>query len=259
MQNSQSTQSTQKNIILIGDDCTDIYQYGIVDRISPEAPVPILKITNVIEKGGMVSNVESNLKAFKNTNIKKYSGTRSIKTRIIDERTNQHILRLDEEPNSIEMDVQNSNIDFDNADIIIISDYNKGFLSYTIIEEIITKANKLNIPIFIDTKKTELNKFKNAFIKINELEYNNANASLCDNLIVTRASKEVQYKDNNFEVPRVPVQDVCGAGDTFLAHLAMNYLIYKDFNISIPKAIKASSITVQKTGVYAPELYEIKA
>jgi len=47
-------------ILLIGDSCIDEYQYGTVDRISPEAPVPIFKYLRSEEKPGMVYNVRNN-------------------------------------------------------------------------------------------------------------------------------------------------------------------------------------------------------
>ena len=51
-------------ILVIGDSCTDVYNYGTCDRISPEAPVPILKTTYIEEKPGMALNVQKNLEAF---------------------------------------------------------------------------------------------------------------------------------------------------------------------------------------------------
>jgi D-beta-D-heptose 7-phosphate kinase/D-beta-D-heptose 1-phosphate adenosyltransferase len=58
---------------------------------------------------------------------------------------------------------------------------------------------------------------------------------------------------------KVEVADVCGAGDTFLSALAYQYLITNDIELSIPFAIRASEITVQHMGVYAPDLRETNA
>ena len=58
---------------------------------------------------------------------------------------------------------------------------------------------------------------------------------------------------------KVEVADVCGAGDTFLSALVYQYLTTKDIDSSIPFAIRASEVTVQHTGVYAPSLGEINA
>ena len=51
-------------ILLIGDCCVDEYHYGSVDRISPEAPVPVLKVTRVDQRMGMGGNVLLNLQSF---------------------------------------------------------------------------------------------------------------------------------------------------------------------------------------------------
>ena len=50
-------------VIVIGDSCTDIFKYGDIDRICPEAPVPIIKTTHEVKNGGMSKNVVSNLEA----------------------------------------------------------------------------------------------------------------------------------------------------------------------------------------------------
>ena len=67
-----------------------------------------------------------------------------------------------------------------------------------------------------------------------------------------------QHDEVHHDAPKVEVSDVCGAGDTFLAALTYKYLETQDMNQAITFAIKASSITVQHVGVYAPTLEEIK-
>jgi D-beta-D-heptose 7-phosphate kinase/D-beta-D-heptose 1-phosphate adenosyltransferase len=67
----------------------------------------------------------------------------------------------------------------------------------------------------------------------------------------------VRWNNILFSAPVVEVSDVCGAGDTFLSALVYWYLVSNDVNQAIQFAIKASSITVQHTGVYAPKLEEI--
>ena len=57
-----NTQQPKKyKILLIGDNCVDVYQYGTVDRISPEAPVPVFKFSHEERKPGMAGNVANNL------------------------------------------------------------------------------------------------------------------------------------------------------------------------------------------------------
>ena len=78
-----------------------------------------------------------------------------------------------------------------------------------------------------------------------------------DDLIVTNGSKGVTYKNKNYSARQVEVADVCGAGDTFLASLVFGYLNTQNIDESIKFAIRASEITVQHMGVYAPRLEEI--
>ena len=54
-------QQTQFKILLIGDDCVDVYQYGTVDRISTEALVPVFKFSREENRAGMAGNVKNNL------------------------------------------------------------------------------------------------------------------------------------------------------------------------------------------------------
>ena len=51
-----------KKILIIGDSCTDVFVYGDINRICPEAPVPVLKPTHTTENGGMSKNVQRNIK-----------------------------------------------------------------------------------------------------------------------------------------------------------------------------------------------------
>jgi len=251
---------TKFEILLIGDSCIDEYKIGTVERLSPEAPVPIIKITEEYFLPGMAGNVKKNLEKLgivecdfvtNNDNAIK-------KTRYIDKKSGQHILRVDAEP-KIPCWTGRFWSRFDEFDSIVISDYNKGFLSYENIEYLIQQTNA---PIFIDTKKQDLKRFhgNNVFVKINEHEYKNSHSSPT-NLIVTLGEKGAWYKNSDIEISiptkQVEVVDVCGAGDTFLAALAFRYLCTKDIKESIMFANIAAGITVQHRGNYAPTLTEI--
>ena len=238
-------------ILLIGDNCLDVYQYGSVDRISPEAPVPVFKFMYEEAKPGMAGNVEENLKTF-GCNVVYYHGGTSTKTRLIDLKSRQQIVRIDEDwPCSpIEFDYKDT---FKQYDAIVISDYNKGSVTYDLIE---TLRKKFDGPIFLDTKKQDLAKFDGVYIKINEAEYKNLH-TINDKLIATLGANGAMYNRKVFPAPKVEVVDVTGAGDTFLAALAYKFLIKSDIEEAIKFAIQASSITVQHMGVYAPKLEEI--
>ena len=246
-------------VLLLGDDCLDVYKYGTVNRISPEAPVPIFDFNHTISKPGMSSNVFENLVKL-GCDVAHITGDmKSVKTRYIDIRTQHQLLRVDEDNISKPIEVG----DFLNVyipDCIVISDYNKGALTYDNIKKII---NLFEVPIFIDTKKTDLSEFdriwpsRDLYLKINELEESRATTK-SRKTIVTLGKDGARYNDITYPAPHVEVSDVCGAGDTFLSALAYHYTHNKHMPEAIKFAIKASTITVQHLGVYAPSLEEIQ-
>ena len=248
-------QQKQLKVILIGDTCIDEYQYGTVDRISTEAPVPIFVPFRTEIKSGMANNVKDNLVAL-GVDVDAHTSGSSKKTRLIDTKSKQHLLRIDEDNMSIpcNLDYILTSVGTD-VDAFVISDYEKGFVSTQLIKDL---RKHYTGPIFVDTKKRDLKQFEGCILKINEVEYNNR-ISDCADLIVTHGSNHVAYKDKKYEVPHVPTFDVCGAGDTFLAALTYGYLTMNNMDSAIEFAIKASSITVQHIGVYAPTLGEINA
>jgi D-beta-D-heptose 7-phosphate kinase/D-beta-D-heptose 1-phosphate adenosyltransferase len=235
-------------ILLIGDSCIDEYQYGTVDRISPEAPVPIFKFDRSEEKPGMVYNVRNNLEKL-GCHVTLLTREPSRKTRLIDSRTGHHITRIDRDVLSPPVDILPGSLDYD---AIVISDYDKGVITYGLVEDLIKTSS---CPIYIDTKKKDLKRFEGAFVKINSLE-NSLAISYPTELIVTQGKHGARYKDETFPSPVIEVTDVCGAGDTFLASLAYFHLVSGNIKLAIPLANKASAITVQKLGTYAPTMEE---
>lgn len=247
-----SQQLKKFKILLIGDTCTDVYQYGNVDRISPEAPVPVFVPTHKEERDGMAGNVYTNL-AVLGCDVTIVCGHRSKKTRFVDSRSKQQILRIDEDVESIPV----VNIDTDGYDAIVISDYNKGVVTYELIKSLVANTT---LPIFVDTKKKNLKEFNGCYIKINELEYKSATSLPQDNwLITTHGKLGATYNGIQYPAPNIgEVTDVTGAGDTFLAALAYNFLKTNDIRKAVEFANKAASITVQHIGCYAPELEELQ-
>ena len=249
-----TAQQTKYKILLIGDACEDIYTYGYVNRISPEAPVPIFEPHSTIYRDGMAGNVRKNLEALGCT-VDFIRGKTSKKKRLIDQRTKQQLLRLDE-------DAVSEPVIFETAippvyDAIVISDYNKGTVSYELIEEL---AKEVDIPIFVDTKKTDLARLSGCYVKINALEKSRA-TSFPDpeHLVVTHGSNGAEWNGWVFPAEIAgDVVDVCGAGDTFLSALAYKFLETKHMPDAVKFANKASAVTVQHIGVYAPRLEQIK-
>ena len=247
------------NVLLIGDSCIDRYNIGTVDRLSPEAPVPVLKINESYDVKGMAANVNLNL-----INLNLYAdfvtnNEQITKSRFIDKRSGQHLLRVDDDIEISHWDGKTPD-PLETYDAIIISDYDKGFLKYIDIQRIV---DSVRCPVFIDTKKKDLAEIAppfrsdHVYIKINELEFKNAH-SISDNLIVTLGDRGAQYNGQIYPTKKAEVMDVCGCGDTFLAALAVQYLFTKDIEKAILFANMAAGLTVQHRGNYAPSYDEIR-
>ena len=239
-------------ILLVGDNGIDQYQFGTVTRISPEAPVPVLNYTHTVTKPGMAANVEDNLLKL-GCEVDFVHGVKTcIKTRVIDSKTGQHLVRIDQDIPSKAVKIDYTDIDKYNA--IIVSDYNKGSIEYETVEHL---RKNYPGPIFVDTKKTDLARFEGCYVKINAVE-SAAAKTVPTELIVTLGRDGVKYKDYKFSTPQVEAFDVCGAGDTFLSALAYNYVLSQDIVSAIEVATRAASITIQHIGVYSPTLEEIE-
>ena len=235
-------QQKQLKVLLIGDSCTDEYVYGSCERLNPEAPVPILKFNRKETNKGMAWNVKRNIESF---GIEVYIITNQetiTKTRYIDEKYNQQILRVDNEPDLKPMEYDLPDGHFD---ALVISDYDKGFLSN---EKVFELVEWFDGPVFIDSKKTKLPK-ESCFVKINDLEFSKLD-NPADNLIITRGSKGAEYQGKLYPGEKVDVFDAVGAGDTFLSALVYFYLKYGIIDKAIPFANKASAIAVSNFGTY---------
>jgi D-beta-D-heptose 7-phosphate kinase/D-beta-D-heptose 1-phosphate adenosyltransferase len=238
-------QQKQLKVLLIGDSCTDEYVYGVCERLNPEAPVPILRKTRVDTQRGMALNVQQNLLAFDIEVTLITQEELIVKRRFIDERYNQQILRVDVEDR---IEPFKGDIPNEYFDALVISDYDKGFLTSQKIYELVEWFDG---PVFIDSKKTTL-PVDYAYIKINDDEYSKLDEELKDspNLIVTKGAQGVDYQGKNYPAVGVSVFDVCGAGDTFLSSLVYFYLLYGKIETAIPYANKAAAIAVTHFGTY---------
>ena len=246
------------NVLVIGDSCEDIFVYGNIIRLSPEAPVPILQPIRETKNGGMALNVYNNfLSLGVEVDIITNEKSQIRKVRYVDNRSSQMVLRIDENDECEEIDeitrmhICNNQYQNKTYDAIVISDYCKGFLSKTDIE-LLCKSNK---NVFVDTKK-QLGKWIQhaTFIKINSFEYKKNydyfnTKDFTDKLIVTLGGKGCRYNGRDFSVKEVPVKDVSGAGDTFLAGLVYGYLDTNSIYEAIKFAQECTTIVVQKHGV----------
>jgi len=238
-------------ILVIGDSCTDIFKYGKVNRLAPEAPVPIIVPFRTSSNPGMAGNVVENLVALGAQADLITNKIEIRKIRYVDEKYNQIIIRVDE--NDTCQPADDIEIELGKYDAIIISDYCKGFLKEKMIEAI--SRNK-DCPIFLDTKKI-LGDWCNDidFIKINHQEgirnrkVLSKSKRLRDKTIITRGRFGCDFRDKNYPTVDVPVKDVSGAGDTFLAGLVVEYLNTNNINKAIDFAQQCTTKVVQKQGV----------
>jgi rfaE bifunctional protein kinase chain/domain len=189
-------QFEQMHVIVIGDVMVDTYMWGKVERISPEAPVPIVSITKRENRLGGAANVSLNLKALgatpflfsvigndeKGRKFKKLLEKRELsnegvfvddtrktteKNRVISD--GQHIARIDEESTemisremeAILISAIEKRIEEHPVDVIIFVDYDKGVLSKKLFETINSLANQKGIPTAVDPKKRNFNTYKN--------------------------------------------------------------------------------------------------
>jgi bifunctional ADP-heptose synthase (sugar kinase/adenylyltransferase) len=242
-------------ILVIGEKCKDVFNYGESKRLSPEAPVPIVNVIEVIENDGMAGNVVRNLKVLKpEADIFLWSQPEEIrKIRYVEKKTNHMFLRVDYEDMVTPLNLSLERLDFISSfDFVIVSDYNKGFLSDELIERIGLKS-KLSI---LDSKRKLTKEIVNSFtfVKLNEIEHeNNKDLKGFENIITTLGSKGCKYKGKIYSSPNPQETiDVSGAGDTFTSALIVKYFETKNIDLAITFANEVSAIVVNKRGVATP-------
>lgn len=250
-----------KRVLVVGDSCTDVFTYGRCERLCPEAPVPVFLPEDTKYNGGMAINVFENLRALGVQCDILTNDIRPVKTRYVDTISNQLLLRVDEKDSIRRVDISLLNSkNLENYDAIVISDYNKGFLTVEDIEYISDK----NKNVFIDSKKSFGEWCHNIkFVKINEKEFL-LNESFFKNeyfgnLIVTKGKHgAVLNNEHNFPIEEEhDVRDLSGAGDTFFAALVADYLNNNDICAAIKFANKCASWVVTQKGVAIVDLNKV--
>ena len=213
----------KSKILIIGDAMLDKYFLGSTERISPEAPVPVLKVESEILKPGGAANVASNISSLGqdttlianigiDTNgkiLKKLIGAQKInliskndkniktttKSRFISQ--NQQLIRVDDETNDKINFLMPSNIESQvkKCDALIFSDYKKG--AQNNITKLINLANKFKKPVFIDPKGDNFDCYKNSFcITPNRTEFENIVGKCSSNQDIVNKSKKLITKLN---------------------------------------------------------------
>ena len=249
-------------ILIVGDSCTDVFVYGEITRLSPEAPVPVFNPLRQKENDGMARNVANNVEALEVT-IHTITNKNSIrKVRYVDKKSNQLVLRVDEHDYCDRIDkkrleeIKNNECqplmsNKTTVDAIIISDYCKGFLQ----EEDIQYICENNDNVFVDTKK-KLGDWAGGadYLKINSLEYEQNKDFLQGNdiinkTIITKGNEGCLFQGKIYPTEDVEVKDISGAGDTFLAGLVVECVRTNDIIKAINFAQECTKIVVQKHGV----------
>jgi len=306
---------TSSKVIVIGDIILDQYFCGDVHRISPEAPVPVVMINEKTTSLGGAGNVAINLKGLECGHVligvigndingiilsdiltkKKIQNRITIiqhyptitKTRVISQ--GQQIVRLDEEEISMVNDMYRGKllIHFDeclqDTTGVIISDYGKGLIDPDVTKHVITQCNSKEIPVFVDPKGDEWERYNGAFcITPNTAEFNLVEPFVenditplyekskivmdrynIENILLTRGS-EGMILFNKHQPPiyikseAKEVYDVSGAGDTVIAFMASAFGSGLSMEKSAEIANIAAGIVIGKQGTKPIEQLELK-
>ena len=308
-------------VLCVGDLILDHYVHGNIDRISPEAPIPVLKaddrnynilggcgnvarnICSANSKCHLISIVGNDndglkireiIKEIKNLTfnliIDKNRCTTK-KTRYVCE--NQQILRVDNEIESPISEVLETKIikllknKINDYDVIVLSDYNKGVLTDTLIKKIIKIAQHFKKILIVDPKKKDFSVYAGAtFItpnikelksSVNTFDINSKNND--DNLVI-KLSKQIINKfkfkavittrssdgisvvtdvGSFFHLPSEAkeVFDVSGAGDTVLAYLSTSISKGKSLESSVKISNIAAGLAVGKFGTSVVSIGEV--
>ena len=302
-----------KKIVVLGDIILDKYLVGNVRRISPEAPVPVLEVVKETYSLGGAANVANNIVSLgaraslfgvigiddygnKLSEIVKsnyirffpyYDGRQTtVKVRMI--AGTQQLLRCDYEvKNKIDEKIRFFILkdiydEIDNADALILSDYNKGVLEDHLCHVLINNAKVKGKLIVAMPKPSNINNFHNVNVisqnhheaeTISGISYNGleslikigeklANSFNIDNAVIT-CGKEGAFFYNREGYKMVPtfakeVYDVTGAGDTFLAALTLSLASKSSLEEALNIANHAAGIKVGKRGVATVTLEELK-
>jgi D-beta-D-heptose 7-phosphate kinase/D-beta-D-heptose 1-phosphate adenosyltransferase len=302
-----------RTILVVGDLILDRYTFGLSRRISPEAPVPVVLVDREEAKAGGAGNVALNLvsmgmkprllsrvgndqtgrhlvmllaeEGVDTSGVVEEEGFLTpTKTRII--ASSQQLVRIDRETTqpisqACEQQLIASLPDlFEGVDLVAISDYAKGTLSFSLLRAIIGYAKEHNIRCITDPKGTDFCKYSgstilkpNASETLRAAPYH-ARASLeeaamalfrcvsVDVLMVTRSEEGISlfYPEGRhelFPVQAKEVRDVTGAGDTVLAMLSASYASGVPLGEAVGLSNVAASCAVERLGCARVSLQEV--
>jgi D-beta-D-heptose 7-phosphate kinase/D-beta-D-heptose 1-phosphate adenosyltransferase len=304
-------------ILVIGDLMVDRYIYGNSSRLSPEAPVPIVNIQNESITLGGAANVIQNLVSlganvnvagiigndnagiqliehleidFLETDLIVKDSTRvtTLKTRVMV--GNHQLVRLDNEvthPMAVELEnelIEKIDNAVSEADIVVLSDYNKGLLTESFTSRVIALATLYGKKVIVDPKGLDYRKYKGAFLikpnrkelaeaskseNINSIEkLKNAASVIFDQtnvpyMVVTLSEQGMVLlsPDTHVELPvkATEVFDVTGAGDTVISCIAYFVSLGMDLEDACELANHAAAIVIRRLGAVTTTVEEILA
>jgi len=294
-------------ILVVGDLMLDKFIFGSVERISPEAPVPIVKLEKEEQMLGGSGNVIRNLSNLgiktslcsvvgkdlagdllltqlikEGTDISNVLRLKNIRTtekmRVVADR--QQIARVDWDMNDSEVDFNDNLIRsiatyIKKVDGVIISDYAKGICSDALLKEVIRTSNESNIPIFVDPKGSDWDKYQHANLitpNIKEAEiilgeklendeaFEMAGEKICSTFnieacLITRGADGMSFfcKDNTFHLKSnaKEIFDVSGAGDTVISAMATGLVMNLTYKQAAEFSNHAAGIVVGHIGTSA--------
>ncbi len=287
-------------VTVVGDVMLDRYWKGLSNRLSPEAPVPVVKVEGREDRAGGAANVAINIsslgapcsligivgadeaavkleKIVQDRHIRPefvISGSHPTITKLRVLARNQQLLRLDFEDSFKDIDedalLKAYRAALKDAKVVICSDYGKGSLAY--IQQMIEIANEKGIPLLVDPKGTDFEKYRGATVLTpNMSEFKAVVGPVRDNdelerkgleligklklkyLLVTRSEDGMTLIRPGQKAVHLPthareVYDVTGAGDTVIATLGACLASGVDLVTSCDIANRAAGIVVGKLG-----------
>jgi D-beta-D-heptose 7-phosphate kinase/D-beta-D-heptose 1-phosphate adenosyltransferase len=306
-------QNKTPKVLVVGDLMIDHYLWGSSERISPEAPVQVIDIKSESVVLGGAGNVINNLyslgaevdvisvignceasKELKELLLTINVDTQNLitqKDRIMSRKNriisgHQQVVRFDIESTSeisnksqiAILDVFKKNIN--NYDVILISDYGKGVLTFNLTQSLIMIANENEKKLLVDPKGLDYSKYKGAYLLTpNKKEASEATHSIIndkealihtirglkdeynlDVSLITLSEEGIAVFDNKLRIhPTVAkeVFDVTGAGDTVLASLGFALACGENIDEAVKFANLASGVVVGKIGSSTASLNEI--
>lgn len=293
-------------VLVIGDVMLDRYWWGMVDRISPEAPVPVVSLDRTSLVAGGAANVAANVAGLGATpiligitgddeeaklfptvlndafiaNFKLFpfeNRKTTLKTRILAH--SQQVARIDQETKTGLTSAEASNLFgeitpyLEQADIYVISDYAKGFLTAELVQNLIHFANTNGKMILVDPKGKDYSKYASATL-LTPNQHEAADACGLDNhsanlversgemllenlslkaLLITQGEKGMtllqrEKSPEYFKAAARKVYDVTGAGDTAIATMAVALGCGNSLERSAEIANLAAGLVVESVG-----------